>query len=300
MRFLQLAKLGRNSLGLYIGGIAVLILLFILGGLPLLFDASRRFPDLELDIENPAFIKAYGSTRLLVGELLSFFLACVGFVWYLHAAHKRPLLSIFTAAPHFRWKRFFGFGLLLFLIVCLLTFLEVLVSGQSAMLQWNFKAQQFWPLLLFSLLLIPFQAGIEELVFRVYALQGLYLRTKSVWLSIGLSSAMFAIMHISNPEIAILGPGLLLYYFMAGLFLALLAIQDDGLELSLAFHIFNNLFGAFMVTSDWQAFHTEALFIDQRGPGSLLAQLGFAILIFAGLYVVLSKKFKWKPLTSLR
>jgi membrane protease YdiL (CAAX protease family) len=300
MRFLQLAQLGRNSFGLYIGGIAVLILLFILGGLPLLFDASTRFPGLELDIENPAFIKAYGSTRLLVGELLSFFLACIGFVWYLRSAHKRPLRSIFTAAPHFRWKRFFGFGLLLFLLLCLLTLLEVLFSGQSAMVQWNFKAQEFWLLFLFSLLLIPFQAGIEELVFRVYALQGLYLRTKSVWLSIGLSSAMFATMHISNPEIAILGPGLLLYYFMAGLFLALLAIQDDGLELSLAFHIFNNLFGAFVVTSDWQAFHTEALFIDQRGPGSLLAQLGAAVLIFAGLYFVLSKKFKWKPLTSLR
>lgn len=300
MRFLQLAQLGRNSFGLYIGGIAVLILLFILGGLPLLFDASTRFPGLELDIENPAFIKAYGSTRLLVGELLSFFLACIGFVWYLRSAHKRPLHSIFTAAPHFRWKRFFGFGLLLFLLLCLLTLLEVLFSGQSAMVQWNFKAQEFWLLFLFSLLLIPFQAGIEELVFRVYALQGLYLRTKSVWLSIGLSSAMFATMHISNPEIAILGPGLLLYYFMAGLFLALLAIQDDGLELSLAFHIFNNLFGAFVVTSDWQAFHTEALFIDQRGPGSLLAQLGAAVLIFAGLYFVLSKKFKWKQLASLR
>ena len=300
MRFLQLAQLGRNSFGLYIGGIAVLILLFILGGLPLLFDASTRFPGLELDIENPAFIKAYGSTRLLVGELLSFFLACIGFVWYLRSAHKRPLRLIFTAAPHFRWKRFFGFGLLLFLLLCLLTLLEVLFSGQSAMVQWNFKAQEFWLLFLFSLLLIPFQAGIEELVFRVYALQGLYLRTKSVWLSIGLSSAMFATMHISNPEIAILGPGLLLYYFMAGLFLALLAIQDDGLELSLAFHIFNNLFGAFVVTSDWQAFHTEALFIDQRGPGSLLAQLGAAVLIFAGLYFVLSKKFKWKPLASLR
>jgi membrane protease YdiL (CAAX protease family) len=153
---------------------------------------------------------------------------------------------------------------------------------------------------LFSLLLIPFQAGIEELVFRVYALQGLYARTKSVWLSIGLSSAMFAIMHISNPEIAVLGPGLLLYYFMAGLFLALLAVQDDGLELSLAFHIFNNLFGAFVVSSDWQAFHTEALFIDHRGPGSLIFQLGSALVLFAGIYFVLSKKFKWKPLTSLR
>ena len=300
MRFIDFARLGRNSLGLYIGGIAVLILFFILGGLPLLFDANMRFPDLEIDIENPAFIRAYGSTRLLVGELLSFFLACVGFVWYLRAAHKRPLRSIFTAAPKFRWKRFFGFGILLFLTVCLLTLLEVWWSGQSDMVQWNFKAQEFWPLFLFSLLLIPFQAGIEELVFRVYTLQGLYLRTKSVWLSMGLSSAMFAIMHISNPEIAVLGPGLLLYYFMAGLFLALLAVQDDGLELSLAFHVFNNLFGAFMVTSNWQAFPTEALFIDERGPGSLLAQLATAVVIFVGLYFVLSKKFNWKPLTSLR
>lgn len=300
MRFIDAARLGRNSIGLYIGGIAVLIVLFILGGLPLLFDAQLRLPAYAIDIENPAFIEAYGSTRLLVGELLSFFVACVGFVLYLRFAHKRPFLLIFTAAPHFRWSRFLGFGIILFLTVCVFTTLEVLWSGQSAMVEWNFKASVFWPLFLFSLLLIPFQAGIEELVFRVYALQGLYARTKSVWLSIGLSSAMFAMMHISNPEIAVLGPGLLLYYFMAGLFLALLAVQDDGLELSLAFHIFNNLFGAFVVSSDWQAFHTEALFIDHRGPGSLLLQLGSALVLFAGIYFVLSKKFKWKPLASLR
>jgi membrane protease YdiL (CAAX protease family) len=300
MKFLDLAKLGRTSIGLYIGGIAVLVLFFILGGLPLLFDANHRLPGLELDLENPAFIEAYGSTRLLVGELLSFFLAFVGFVLYLRYVHKRPLTSIFTAAPRFRWKRFFGVGGALFFIVCLFTYLEVLWSGQPASVQWNFKAPIFWPLFLFSMLLIPFQAAIEELVFRVYALQGLYLRTKSVWLSIALSSAMFAFMHISNPEISVLGPGLLLYYFMAGLFLALLSVQDDGLELALAFHIFNNLFGAFVVSSDWHAFHTEALFIDHRGPGSLFFQLVSGLLVFTGLYFVLSKIFNWKPLRTLR
>ena len=101
MKFLDLAKLGRTSIGLYIGGIAVLVLFFILGALPLLFDASHRLPGLELDLENPAFIEAYGSTRLLVGELLSFFLAFVGFVLYLRFVHKRPIPSIFTAAPSF-------------------------------------------------------------------------------------------------------------------------------------------------------------------------------------------------------
>jgi membrane protease YdiL (CAAX protease family) len=300
MEFLASAKLGRNSIWHYVGGIATLIVLFILGGLPLLMDASTRFPELEIDIENPAFIEAYGSTRLLVGELLSFLFACIGFVLYLRYVHKRSLRSIFTAAPRFRWQRFWGFGLLLFIAVSLFSFLEVWLSGGLGAVHWNFKPHIFWPLFFFSLLLIPFQAGIEELVFRVYALQGLYLRTKSAWLSIGLSAAMFAIMHISNPEIAELGPGLLLYYFMAGLFLALLAVQDDGLELALAFHIFNNLFGAFMVSSDWQAFHTEALFIDHRGPGSLFVQLTTGFFVFAGLYLALSKKFNWKPLKSLR
>jgi membrane protease YdiL (CAAX protease family) len=300
MEFLASAKLGRNSIWLYIGGIATLILLFILGGLPLLIDASARFPELAIDIENPAFIAAYGSTRLLVGELLSFFFACVGFVLYLCYLHKRPLRSIFTSAQQFRWKRFWSFGFLLFFAVVILSLIEVWISGESAAVEWNFKANLFWPLFFFSLLLIPFQATIEELVFRVYALQGLHLRTKSAWLSIVLSSAMFAVMHISNPEIAKLGPGLMLYYFMAGVFLSLISVQDDGLELALAFHIFNNLFGAFVVSSDWQAFHTEALFIDHREPGSLLVQLLSGFFIFTGLYLALSKKFNWKPLKSLR
>ncbi len=300
MKFIAFAQKGRNHIGLYIGGITALILLFIVGGLPLLIDAKNQFPDLQINIENPAFVEAYGTTRLLVGELLSFLFACIGFLLYLRYVHKRPWLTIFTASGQFRWKRFFGFGFFLFGVVCLMTFLEVWANGQLQLLKWNYKPAVFWPLFLSSLLLIPFQATIEELVFRVYALQGFYLRTKSVWMSIGLSSIMFAMMHISNPELSVLGPGLLFYYFMAGVFLSLLTVQDDGLELAMAFHIFNNLFGAFVVSSDWQAFHTEALFLDLRGPGSLIFQLCSGLLLFAGFYFLLSKKFSWKPLTSLR
>ena len=151
-----------------------------------------------------------------------------------------------------------------------------------------------------ALLMVPLQAAAEELIFRVYALQGLYLRTKSAWASILISALLFAFMHISNPEIAAMGYELLLYYLMAGIFLALISVQDDGLELALAFHIFNNLFGVLVVSSSWHVFHTEALFLDQRPPGSLLLHLGSGLFIFAGLYFVLAKKFNWKPLRTLR
>jgi membrane protease YdiL (CAAX protease family) len=300
MKFLDLAKLGRTSVGLYVGGVALLIILYILGNLPLLFDLQYNYNGLLFDPENPMFISTYGSVRLLFAMLLPFVLVFFGLVLYLRFAHQRPVLSIFTTAKRFRWWRFFFFSGFLLLFFFTTTFLEAQLTGDTQQIRWNFKFSEFWPLLLVALLMVPLQAAAEELIFRVYALQGLYLRTKSAWASILISALLFAFMHISNPEIAAMGYGLLLYYLMAGIFLALISVQDDGLELALAFHIFNNLFGVLVVSSSWHVFHTEALFLDQRPPGSLLLHLGSGLFIFAGLYFVLAKIFNWKPLRTLR
>ena len=299
MKFLDLAKLGRTSVGLYVGGVALLIILYILGNLPLLLDLQYNYKGLLFDPENPMFISTYGSVRLLFAMLLPFVLVFFGLVLYLRYAHQRPFLTIFTAAAQFRWKRFLSFGAVLVLFL-LFALAEALLLGQTKELSWNFNAEHFFPLLIVALLMVPLQAAAEELIFRVYALHGLYLRTKSAWASILISALLFAFMHISNPEIAAMGYGLLLYYLMAGIFLALISVQDDGLELALAFHIFNNLFGVLVVSSSWHVFHTEALFLDQRPPGSLLLHLGSGLFIFAGLYFVLAKIFNWKPLRTLR
>jgi membrane protease YdiL (CAAX protease family) len=300
MKFLDLAKLGRTSVGLYLGGLALLVILYILGNLPLLLDIKFNFPELVFDPENPAFIANYGTLRLLMGVLFPFVLMFVGMLVYLRFAHQRPFLTIFTTATHFRWKRFFGFGAILVVLFFLFAFAEVTLLGQTKELTWNFNPDHFFPLLLVALVMVPLQAAAEELVFRVYALQGLYLRTKSAVASVLISALLFAFMHISNPEISAMGYGLLLYYLIAGIFLALLSVQDDGLELALAFHVFNNLFGVLVVSSSWQVFHTEALFLDQRPPGSLLLHLGSGLFIFTGLYFFLAKKFNWKPLRTLR
>jgi membrane protease YdiL (CAAX protease family) len=300
MKFLDLAKLGRTSVGLYVGGVALLIILYILGNLPLLFDLQYNYNGLLFDPENPMFISTYGSVRLLFAMLLPFVLVFFGLVLYLRFAHQRPVLSIFTTAKRFRWWRFFFFSGFLLLFFFTTTFLEAQLTGDTQQIRWNFKFSEFWPLLCVGGLMIPLQAAAEELIFRVYALQGLYLRTKSAWASILISALLFAFMHISNPEIAAMGYELLLYYLMAGIFLALISVQDDGLELALAFHIFNNLFGVLVVSSSWHVFHTEALSLDQRPPGSLLLHLGSGLFIFAGLYFILAKKFNWKPLRTLR
>ncbi len=294
MQFLKLAHSGNNSFRLYLGGFALIILSYIIGSLPLVVDAMRLYPNLNPDLDDPIFIQNYGSTRLLAGMLYPFVLVFIALVLYLYFAHQRTLRSMFSAAATFRWNYFFGFAFVLLLFIISLTLLELYVTQDFNRIAWNFESKNFWILLAVSIFLVPFQIAAEELVFRVYILQGLYLRTKNASLSIFLSALMFAVLHIENPEIESLGFGLLLYYFMAGFFLSVISIKSSGLELALAFHLINNLFGIVFFSSDWQVFHTDALFLDHRPPSSLILTLGTGLFSFLFLYFILAKKLGWK------
>ena len=69
--------------------------------------------------------------------------------------------------------------------------------------------------------------------------------------------------------------------------------MDEGLELALGFHAANNLFGALLVTADWQAFSVESLYRDVSQP-----VLGWDVLVpifvvFPILLIIFSKKYGW-------
>ena len=92
------------------------------------------------------------------------------------------------------------------------------------------------------LLMVPFQATAEEVVFRGLFLQVLGSWMKSPWLAIGLSSLAFAVMHIYDIW-GLLAVGLM------GLVAAWLTWKTGGLEAAIAIHIMNNLIAfAFMAS----------------------------------------------------
>ncbi|MFM6945878.1 MAG: lysostaphin resistance A-like protein [Flavobacteriales bacterium] len=300
MRYIETAQNGKRAVGLYAGGIFLLVLLYILGSLPLFLDWQQRFPGTTLTLDDADMILQFGKLRLFFWMLFPFVLLFFGLLIYLVLVHKRRFLQIFTAASHFRWSRFFWFACLLLILLFVVSILPFVISNQlNTTLRWNFNAQKFFPLLTLSLLFIPIQAAAEELIFRVYALQGLYARTGKIWLSILLSAVFFAAVHGSNPEVQALGPAIIGYYLMAGVFLALISVQDDGLELALAYHSINNLFSAVVISSTWQVFHTDALWLDTSAPGGAWSHLLVGVLFFSGLYFILAKKFRWKPLVEL-
>ena len=117
--------------------------------------------------------------------------------------------------------------------------------------------------------------------------------TKNVWFPLLFTSVSFGLMHLSNPEVAKLGYGLMVYYIGTGLFLGLLTILDEGLELALGFHAANNLFTALLVTSNWTAFQTHSVLIDTAEP-ELIKTVVPSLIAFSILLVICAKKYQWK------
>jgi hypothetical protein len=90
-----------------------------------------------------------------------------------------------------------------------------------------------------------------------------------------------------------LGNGILVFYIGTGLFLGIITLMDEGLELALGFHAANNLVTALLVTSDWTAFQTNSLFRDVAAPA-----LGWEVfipvfVIYPALLYIFYKKYNW-------
>jgi hypothetical protein len=110
-----------------------------------------------------------------------------------------------------------------------------------------------------------------------------------------LTSVVFGLLHISNPEIEQLGYILLVYYIGTGFFLGIMTLMDEGLELAIGFHAANNLFTALLVTADWTAFQTYSVLKDVSDPTAATFGDVFipVFVMFPILLFILGRVYKW-------
>jgi len=295
MKFIDLAENGNNTPLSYVSGILLIFILYFLGSLGILVDIHYNFPALSIESMDAEFYQTMGHTRFLFWVLLPYLLVFIGVLIHHRWMHQRPILQAFTAMERFRWKRlFFAFFLILILMLGLMSiqiYADSFNHGQAFTFQFN--PSKFFPLLLVSLVMLPIQTTCEELLFRSYLLKGLKLRIKRTGTAILLSALMFGLMHIGNPEIQELGYHMLIYYILSGLFLALITTVDDGLELAIGYHTANNLIAAIFVTTDWQVFRTDALFLNHEEPGDGWSSLIFLLILLPSLFLLFKRMYRW-------
>ena len=204
--------------------------------------------------------------------------------------HKQSFTQLTTARKKIDWKRvsfaflFWGF------ISSSFVMLDYFMAPEGYAL--NFKLQPFIILCVIAVLLVPLQTSFEEYLFRGYLMQGIGVIVKNKWVPLILTSVVFGLLHISNPEV---GNHIMIYYIGTGLFLGIITLMDEGLELALGFHAANNLFTALLVTADWTAFQTHSIFKDLSDP----SEAGFfeiflpVFIVFPILLFIFAKKYKW-------
>ncbi|MDW5289578.1 type II CAAX prenyl endopeptidase Rce1 family protein [Formosa sp. PL04] len=221
-----------------------------------------------------------------LGGLIFLFLA----VKYIH---KLPILKLTTTRKAIDWKRVLFSFLLWGSISSLFIIIDCWMSPEDYM--YNFQFNKFIILVVIAVILIPFQTSFEEYLFRGYLMQGIGVISRSKLVPLILTSVIFGGLHIANPEVAKLGYTILVYYIGTGLFLGILTLMDEGMELSLGFHAANNFFTALLVTSDWSALQTHSIFKDISNPEetSFIEIFLPVFVIFPLLLFIFSKKYKW-------
>ncbi|MBT8181568.1 MAG: CPBP family intramembrane metalloprotease [Eudoraea sp.] len=234
----------------------------------------------------------------LLGSNLFFFLALLTFVvgflaLYLTVKylHKQSFRSLTTSRKSIDWKRvFFTFFLWAIISVGFIG-LDIFLSPEDYV--YNFQPGPFLILLLIALIFIPIQTSFEEYFMRGYLMQGLGIAAKNRWVPLLGTSVFFGLLHIFNPEVAKIGYGVMVFYIGTGLFLGVLTLMDEGLELALGFHAANNLTAAILVTAEWTAFQTNSIYKDISEPEIGWEVFAPVFIVYPIVLFILSKKYGW-------
>lgn len=293
-QFIDSSKKYPSSIPMVVATVSLVLIAYFLGGSGLLFDyeyakdfATSQAPDTS------QYIQVLGSNRVLFWMLLPFTLSFVIFLVAIKWIHKRPVLSVFTGRDQLDWMRICTSFFIVFFFLTIISALQICFSDDII---WSFEWNTFFPLLLIACLMIPIQTTIEELLFRGYLLQGIKRRLGSNIQAVVLSGFFFGLIHLGNPEIEAIGVHVLSHYVLLGLFLGLLTLFDNGLELSMGFHAANNIFAALMISSDWQVFQTEALFVDYAAPEFTFSMFGITLLFLIVLIFLFKRMYGWGSL----
>ena len=292
MRYLEQTKTENKRFIDYLKGSLIFVFFHIIGQIPLsLYIISQS--DIVEGVHTQQDLFNNLPSNLTLFLVLLPFAVVLPFVYLVVTRlHDQSILSLITARNRVDYKKIFFSFMLWGSVSTLMVFFDYWISPED--FTWNFKPLTFLTLFLISIVMIPLQTTLEEIIFRGYLLQGFGVLFKNRWMPLLTTSILFGLLHIWNPEIDKLGIHLIWYYIGTGLFLGLITLMDEGLELALGFHAANNLVTALLVTASWTAFQTESLLIDNSEP-SLGVELVITLLLIYPLIVfIFAKKYKWK------
>ena len=288
---------GLHEFWRYVIGVIIAIIGVVVFSMPHLIAIVIETANGNIDLsqlDNTSYIMGLFEPNInLVFILLPFVGGLIALLLAVKFLHKQSIKDLTTTRKKIDWKRFWFIFLLWGIVSSSLVLTDYFMSPEDY--QWNFNLIPFLILSVIAVFLVPLQTSFEEYLFRGYLMQGIGVLAKNRWLPLIITSIVFGLLHIANPEVDKLGYVIMVYYIGTGLFLGIITLMDDGLELALGFHAANNLFTALLVTADWTVFQTHSILKDLSDPSEMgLAEIFVPVfVVFPILLFILAKKYNW-------
>ena len=294
-RFYLNASLGRNGWWRWGFGFVGIILIWQgIGSIPWLVACQYLRGSQTLNFSCDGVMISGDS--LVPHFVLSFYPFIIGIigVWLaVKLLHRKDLTHVVTGRASFDYNRTV-YAILIGLILYSGWFLVGVAVFQDEI---RFQAPNFWEYLtffLFAIVLVPYQAGFEEVFFRGYILQRFILLGRSKWFLVSASAVVFVLPHLLNPEPWAYGPvPYILSLLLFGAFVTVITLLDGGIELAVGYHALNNLFITLVSNTEVSAVQTPSLFVVPIGKYELFPGLLMEVAIYVLAVLIFNLKYGW-------
>lgn len=293
--FLTAPFAGRNAFWRYfIGTVTPFLVSNTIGAIPLIVVMFAYSGAGELPTKGGMPDFAAMGIDLNLGFALTvfpFILAFFAFVLMMRPLNQRSIGTVVNGGRGIRWGRIF-FSAVVWMAVSAV-WLIWSVRNDPGNFNLNNTSESLIVLAVLAMVMIPFQAGFEELLFRGYLIQGFAVLSRNRWLPVVSTSLLFGLMHSLNPEVKEYGfLTMIPQYVFFGLVFAVLTMMDDGTELAIGAHTANNMFLSVFVTHKDSALQTPAMY-EQINiyPWQDFAGLVVMSLLFIALMAFV---YRWK------
>jgi len=227
----------------------------------------------------------------LLEMIFPFIIGLAAFWLLIYPLNGRSIKQVINGTGTFRWGRLLISAAVWTLFAAIYLFASLKIDPGNYSL--NNTSRTLIPLILISVLLIPFQAAWEEIIFRGYLMQGLTVWMRNRWMPVVATSVLFALMHVINPEVKEYGFwNMMPQYLLFGLIFGVMTVLDDGAEAAIGAHAANNAFLSVMVTSKGSVLQTPAVY-EQH---TYYPMTEFLLMLIMGMLILLLLKFifRWK------
>ena len=294
-QFLRNAKSGIKRWWVWVLGTFLIVVIWMgIGSIP--FIAACEFVQsaklVDFTCEGSTIDGASSLPNLVLGTY-AFVIAMIGIWIVVRFLHKMPFSAVLTSRSPFDFNRAV-FAMLVGLIVFATPLLLLAALGSEEIVFQSPNVWEYTTLFMFAVVLITIQASFEEVFFRGYLMQGFALLTRNKAVLALVTSIVFTLPHLPNPEPWEYGLVPYVAHIMSlGVFFALLTLLDGGIELAVGIHVINNLVYTLLAATSVSAIQSPALFLIDVEEFRLFPDIFVLWVMLAIVLAVLNRKYKW-------